>query len=87
MAASDTDIDSAGIVRALNVDNGNVRFVMEIAGSQATAYEAVKAAIEERLKLRNPIYFETAAYGHMGKEPKTVKKVFELFEKCIHIGS
>ncbi|UNY99135.1 methionine adenosyltransferase [Zhouia spongiae] len=34
-------------------------------------------AIEERLKLRNPIYFETAAYGHMGKEPKTVKKVFE----------
>ena len=47
--ASDTDIVSAGIVRALNVDNGDVRFVMEIAGSQATAYEAVKAAIEERL--------------------------------------
>ncbi|QCW98957.1 methionine adenosyltransferase [Aggregatimonas sangjinii] len=34
-------------------------------------------AIEKRLKLRNPIYLETAAYGHMGKEPKTVKKVFE----------
>lgn len=34
-------------------------------------------AIEERLKLRNPIYLETAAYGHMGKEPKTITKVFE----------
>ena len=35
------------------------------------------AAIEQRLKLRNPIYRETAAYGHMGRQPKTVKKVFE----------
>ncbi len=34
-------------------------------------------AIEERLKLRNPIYLESAAYGHMGKEPKVVTKVFE----------
>jgi S-adenosylmethionine synthetase len=34
-------------------------------------------AIEDRLKLRNPIYLETAAYGHMGKEPKMVTKVFE----------
>lgn len=33
-------------------------------------------AIEEMLKLRNPIYRETAAYGHMGREPKTVKKTF-----------
>ena len=33
-------------------------------------------AIEERLKLRNPIYEETAAYGHMGREPKKVVKVF-----------
>ena len=35
------------------------------------------AAIEQRLKLRNPIYRETAAYGHMGRQPKTVSKVFE----------
>lgn len=34
-------------------------------------------AIEKRLKLRNPIYLESAAYGHMGKEPKIVKKVYE----------
>ncbi|NLT04400.1 MAG: methionine adenosyltransferase [Bacteroidales bacterium] len=33
-------------------------------------------AIEERLKLRNPIYAETAAYGHMGREPKVVSKTF-----------
>jgi len=32
--------------------------------------------IEERFKLRTPIYSETAAYGHMGREPKTVEKVF-----------
>jgi S-adenosylmethionine synthetase len=34
-------------------------------------------AIEERLKLRNPIYEDTAAYGHMGREPKKVVKTFE----------
>ena len=33
-------------------------------------------AIEERLKLRNPIYQETASYGHMGRTPRIVKKVF-----------
>lgn len=32
--------------------------------------------IEQRLKLRNPIYSETAAYGHMGRTPQTVTKVF-----------
>lgn len=34
-------------------------------------------AIEKRLKLRNPIYEETAAYGHMGREPRVVTKRFE----------
>jgi S-adenosylmethionine synthetase len=32
--------------------------------------------IEQRLKLRNPIYSETAAYGHMGRKPETVTKEF-----------
>lgn len=32
--------------------------------------------IEQRFKLRTPIYSETAAYGHMGREPKTVEKIF-----------
>ncbi len=34
-------------------------------------------AIENRLKLRNPIYSETAAYGHMGRQPRTVTKHFK----------
>ncbi len=34
-------------------------------------------AIETRLKLRNPIYSETAAYGHMGRTPEKVSKTFE----------
>jgi S-adenosylmethionine synthetase len=33
-------------------------------------------SIEQRLKLRNPIYSETAAYGHMGRESQVVTKVF-----------
>ena len=33
-------------------------------------------AIEDRLKLRMPIYEETAAYGHMGREPQRITKVF-----------
>ena len=33
--------------------------------------------IEQRLKLRNPIYSETAAYGHMGRNPETVTKTFK----------
>ena len=39
-------------------------------------------AIEQRLKLRNPIYEETAAYGHVGREPRVVTKRFEsLYHK------
>ncbi|MCC7018071.1 MAG: methionine adenosyltransferase [Rhodospirillales bacterium] len=33
--------------------------------------------IEKRLKLRNPIYSETAAYGHMGRKPEVVTKTFK----------
>ncbi|MDX1314279.1 MAG: methionine adenosyltransferase [Eudoraea sp.] len=49
----------------------------EIAKIVAALFDMRPFAIEERLKLRNPIYLETAAYGHMGKTPATVKKVFE----------
>ncbi len=48
----------------------------EIAKKVAELFDMRPAAIEERLKLRNPIYLETAAYGHMGKEPKTITKTF-----------
>jgi S-adenosylmethionine synthetase len=49
----------------------------EIAKIVASLFDFRPFAIEERLKLRNPIYLETAAYGHMGKEPRKVTKVFE----------
>lgn len=49
----------------------------EIAKKIATLFDMRPFAIEERLKLRNPIYLETAAYGHMGKQPQTLTKVFE----------
>ncbi|QBA63379.1 methionine adenosyltransferase [Muriicola soli] len=49
----------------------------EIAKIVAKLFDFRPFAIEERLKLRNPIYLETAAYGHMGKEPEMVTKVFE----------
>jgi len=49
----------------------------EIARKIEELYDLRPAAIEKRLKLRNPIYRETAAYGHMGRTPRTVTKVFE----------
>ena len=49
----------------------------EIAQKVAELFDMRPFAIEDRLKLRNPIYFETAAYGHMGKEPVMISKVFE----------
>lgn len=49
----------------------------EIALIVAELFDMRPFAIEKRLKLRNPIYLETAAYGHMGKAPVTVNKVFE----------
>ncbi|MDD4630835.1 MAG: methionine adenosyltransferase [Proteiniphilum sp.] len=48
----------------------------EIAEKIRLLFDLRPKAIEQRLKLRNPIYFETASYGHMGREPQKVKKVF-----------
>jgi len=48
----------------------------EIAKEMNKVFDLKPAAIEERLKLRNPIYQETAAYGHMGREPKKITKTF-----------
>lgn len=49
----------------------------EIAQKVAELFDMKPYSIETRLKLRNPIYSETAAYGHFGKEPHSVNKVFE----------
>lgn len=60
--------------------NGTAKVALsdgEIAKKIETLFDMTPYAIEKRLKLRNPIYFETAAYGHMGREPRTVTKIFE----------
>ena len=48
----------------------------EIASRIGAIFDMRPKAIEKRLKLRNPIYEETAAYGHMGRKPCTVVKTF-----------
>ena len=41
-----------------------------------TIFDMTPYAIEKRLKLRNPIYSETASYGHMGRQPEKKTKIF-----------
>ncbi|MGL4585383.1 MAG: methionine adenosyltransferase [Flavobacterium sp.] len=48
----------------------------EIAKKVSELFDLRPYFIETSLKLRNPIYSETAAYGHMGRKPQTVTKVF-----------
>lgn len=48
----------------------------EIAKKVTQIFDMRPAAIENRLKLRNPIYSETAAYGHMGRKNEVVSKTF-----------
>ncbi len=55
----------------VKVDDG------QIATRVAEIFDLRPAAIEARLKLRNPIYRESAAYGHMGRTPQFKTKVFE----------
>ena len=48
----------------------------QIAEKVKEIFDLRPRAIEERLKLRNPIYEETASYGHMGRQPQVVTKTF-----------
>ena len=48
----------------------------EIAAKVENLFDLRPKAIERALKLRQPMYSETAAYGHMGRESKTVRKTF-----------
>ena len=72
-----------GVAEPINVyvnTNGTAKIKIsngEIAEKLISMFDLRPAAIEERLKLRNPIYEETAAYGHMGRTPRVVKKRFE----------
>lgn len=49
----------------------------ELATEIQELFDLTPYGIEARLKLRNPIYSETAAYGHMGRAPQLVTKTFE----------
>ena len=50
---------------------------VEIAERVLKIFDMRPYAIEQRLKLRNPIYAETASYGHMGRTPRIVTKCYE----------
>ncbi|MCD0468296.1 methionine adenosyltransferase [Flavobacterium sp. JAS] len=62
-------IDTYGTSK-VNLTNG------EIAKKVEAIFDMRPYFIEQRLKLRNPIYSETAAYGHMGRKPEVVTKTF-----------
>jgi len=49
----------------------------EIANMVSEIFDMRPYFIEQRLKLRNPIYQETAAYGHMGRKNEVVTKTFK----------
>jgi S-adenosylmethionine synthetase len=71
-----------GVARPINIyvntyGRSNVKMSDgEIARKIDEIFDMRPKAIEQRLKLRNPIYEETASYGHMGREPKTVSKTY-----------
>lgn len=71
-----------GVAKPMNIfvntfGRANVKMTDgEIAEKIWDLFDMRPKAIEERLKLRNPIYLETASYGHMGRKPETVTKTF-----------
>lgn len=62
-------IDTYGTAK-INLTDG------EIAAKVSEIFDMRPYAIEQRLKLRSPMYSETAAYGHMGRKNETVSKTF-----------
>ena len=62
-------IDTNGTAK-VNMTDGEIAKVVE------KVFDMRPYAIEQRLKLRNPIYSETASYGHMGRKSEVVTKVF-----------
>lgn len=56
---------------SLSISDGEIAKIVD------TLFDMRPKAIEQRLKLRNPIYAETAAYGHMGRQHKVVTKEFK----------
>lgn len=62
-------VNTFGTAKVKLTDGQIARKVMEL-------FDMRPYFIEQRLKLRNPIYSETAAYGHMGRQPQTIEKTF-----------
>jgi S-adenosylmethionine synthetase len=63
------NVNSYGTAK-VNLTDGEISKIVE------TIFDMRPYFIEQRLKLRSPIYLETAAYGHMGRKPETVSKTF-----------
>lgn len=63
-------VDTKGTAKVELSDGEISKIVSEI-------FDMRPYAIETRLKLRNPIYKETASYGHLGRQPETITKRFE----------
>jgi S-adenosylmethionine synthetase len=66
-------VDTYGTSK-LKINDGQIAKIVE------KLFDMRPYAIETRLKLRNPIYSETAAYGHMGRTPQIVEKTFRTPE-------
>ena len=71
-----------GVARPMNIyvntyGRSNVKMADgEIAKKIEQMFDLRPKAIEKTLKLRQPMFSETAAYGHMGRKPETIKKTF-----------
>ncbi|HWB92542.1 MAG TPA: methionine adenosyltransferase [Puia sp.] len=63
------NVNTYGTAKVKLSDGQIARKVMEL-------FDMRPYFIETRLKLRNPIYSETAAYGHMGRQPQVIEKIF-----------
>ena len=63
------NVNTYGTAR-VNLTDGQIGKIVE------QVFDMRPYFIEQRLKLRNPMYSETAAYGHMGRVPRTMEKVF-----------
>jgi len=69
-------VDTYGTAK-VDMNDGEIAKIVE------GLFDMRPAAIERRLKLRNPIYSETAAYGHMGRTPETKSMTFKSAGKEI----
>ncbi|MDE5649982.1 MAG: methionine adenosyltransferase domain-containing protein [Duncaniella sp.] len=78
-------VDTRGTAKVNMTDSEIAEVVKGLKCFDMTPY-----AIEKRFGLRNPIYRETASYGHLGRTPMTVTKIFKskyepAFEKTVEL--